>query len=162
MNKIIKKIKTAWNTLSEEGMLAFLYKFKCIYYPNINIGKDNNSKYQSWIKKNEKAITQKEVLAYEPLISVVIPVYNVSEKMLKSCIDSVRKQTYFNWELCLADDASTLPEVKKCLEQYKGTDKIKIKYREQNGHISACTNTAISMAEGEYLSLIHISEPTRP
>ena len=69
MNKIIKKIKTAWNTLSEEGMLAFLYKFKCIYYPNINIGKDNNSKYQSWIKKNEKAITQKEVLAYEPLIS---------------------------------------------------------------------------------------------
>lgn len=162
MNKIIKKIKTAWNTLSEEGMLAFLYKFKCIYYPNINIGKDNNSKYQSWIKKNEKAITQKEVLAYEPLISVVIPVYNVSEKMLKSCIDSVRKQTYSNWELCLADDASTLPEVKKCLEQYEGTDKIKIKYRKQNGHISACTNTAISMAEGEYIAFMDCDDVMAP
>ena len=109
MGKILKKVKTAWNTLSEEGMIAFLYKFKCIYYPAIKIGKNDDSKYQIWIKKNEKDTQKKEALSYEPLISVVVPVYNVPERMLRACIDSVRKQTYSNWELCLADDASTLP-----------------------------------------------------
>lgn len=162
MGKILKKVKTAWNTLSEEGMIAFLYKFKCIYYPAIKIGKNDDSKYQIWIKKNEKDTQKKEALSYEPLISVVVPVYNVPERMLRACIDSVRKQTYSNWELCLADDASTLPEVKKCLEKYEGTDKIKIKYRKQNGHISACTNTAISMAEGEYIAFMDCDDVMAP
>lgn len=162
MNKIAKKIKTAWSTLSEEGMLAFLYKFRCIYYPAINVRKNDDTKYRTWIKKNEKDINKREELSYEPLISVVIPVYNVSENMLRMCIDSVRKQTYKNWELCLADDASTMPEVKKCLAQYEGKDKIKIKYREKNGHISACTNTAISMAQGEYIAFMDCDDVLAP
>ena len=74
--------------------------------------------------------------------------------MLKECIKSVIEQTYTNWELCLADDASTMPEVKKCLKNFEDNPKIKIKYRESNGHISRCTNTAIEMASGEYIAFM--------
>ena len=162
MNKILKKAKTAWSTLSEEGLLAFIYKCKCIYFPAVNLGKKENAKYVSWIKKNEKDINKVENLSYEPLISVVVPVYNVPEKMLRACIESVRNQTYTNWELCLADDASTMPEVKKCLEQYKNIPNIKVNYREKNGHISACTNTAISMASGEFVAFMDCDDVMAP
>ena len=75
---------------------------------------------------------------------------------------SVLDQTYANWELCLADDASTMPEVRKCLKSFEDNPKIKIKYREKNGHISRCTNTAIKMATGEYIAFMDCDDVLAP
>lgn len=55
---------------------------------------------------------------YQPKISIAMPVYNVEEKWLRLCIDSILNQVYTNWELCMADDASTDPNVKKILTEY--------------------------------------------
>lgn len=116
------------------------------------------------IKKNETDLYKfdESKIPYKPLISVVVPVYNVSTKMLKECIMSVLDQTYANWELCLADDASTMPEVRKCLKSFEDNPKIKIKYREKNGHISRCTNTAIKMATGEYIAFMDCDDVLAP
>ena len=54
--------------------------------------------------------------AVGPLISVLMPVYNVEEKWLRICIESVTNQIYENWEFCIADDASPAPHIKKVLE----------------------------------------------
>src|SRR5258705_2535891 len=71
-----------------------------------------------------------------PLISVVMPVYNTPEPYLRAAIDSVRQQLYPNWELCIADDASTVPHVRAVLERYRAIDpRIKVCYRSENGHI---------------------------
>ena len=149
---ILKKINTACRIVKEEGMYVMLYKFKAKLGigsagENAGIASNDEKNYQNWIKKNETALNEfdEEKIPYKPLISVVVPVYNVSTKMLKECIMSVIDQTYANWELCLADDASTMPEVRKCLKSFEDNPKIKIKYREKNGHISRCTNTAIKM-----------------
>ncbi len=99
----------------------------------------------AWLKR------QKDL----PLISIIMPTYNSSENYLKAAIESVRQQLYPRWELCIADDASTLPQVKKLLAAYEHRDaRIKVCYRSKNGHISAASNSALEMAEGEWISFL--------
>ena len=74
--------------------------------------------------------------------------------MLTACIQSVQNQTYDNWELCLVDDCSTDARVRETLRQFEGVERIKIKYRSENGHISRTTNDGIAMAEGEFVALL--------
>ena len=96
-----------------------------------------------------------ELLAYKPLISLVMPTYNSPEKWLKLAIDSVRNQLYPNWELCVADDASSNPQVTEILQEYQSRDpRIKVVYRETHGHIAAASNSAIEIATGEFIALL--------
>ena len=82
------------------------------------------------------------LFAYQPLISLLVPVYNVEPKWLEKCVDSVRNQSYPNWELCLADDHSSEPHVRPLLERYAQQDsRIKVVFRPENGHISRATNS---------------------
>jgi glycosyltransferase involved in cell wall biosynthesis/SAM-dependent methyltransferase len=90
-----------------------------------------------------------------PLISVVMPVYETPEVYLRAAIDSVRQQLYPQWELCIADDASTAPHVRGVLEHYCSIDaRIKVCYRNENGHISAASNSALALATGSFIALL--------
>ena len=96
-----------------------------------------------------------EVLAHQPLISVVMPVYNTTEKWLRQAIESVRRQLYPNWELCIADDASTKPHVRRMLNEYQSSDsRIKVVFRDVNGHVSAASNSALELVTGEFVALL--------
>ena len=89
-----------------------------------------------------------------PLISVLMPVYNPDPAWLDAAIESVRAQLYPHWELCIADDASTDPAVTQLLRRHEAADpRIKLVLREQNGHISAATNSALALAQGEWVCL---------
>lgn len=110
--------------------------------------------YNQWLIKYEK-FDEVRPLKYNPLISIVVPVYNVPIKYLEECINSVINQTYSNWELCLADDCSTDSNIRETLEKYKKIDKrIKVVYRKKNGRISEATNSAFKIATGEYIGLL--------
>ena len=119
--------------------------------------------YQSWIK-NYDTLTQKTVKRMQqlvkeweapPFISIVMPTYNTDEKWLRAAIDSVLQQIYPNWELCIADDASTKGHVRRILEEYAERDKrIKLKFRSENGHISAASNTAFEIVNGEFVAFL--------
>lgn len=117
--------------------------------------------YETWIKRLEKSLVEEE-LNYQPKISVVVPVYNVLDKHLIPCIESVINQTYKNWELCLADDNSTWENVGQTLAKYESYDKIKVVYRKENGHISKCTNSAIEIATGEFVAFMDCDDFLRP
>jgi O-antigen biosynthesis protein len=94
-------------------------------------------------------------LAKRTLISVVVPVYNTEEKYLCEMIQSVLRQIYPNWELCIADDASTEPRVERVLQEFAARDqRIKFVRREINGNISAATNSALDLAMGEFVALL--------
>jgi glycosyltransferase involved in cell wall biosynthesis len=91
----------------------------------------------------------------KPLISILMPVYNPPIAFFDEAILSVRNQLYPNWELCIADDVSTNPEVREILENHRQRDeRIKIVYREINGHISAASNSALEIATGEWIALL--------
>src|SRR5690606_9986133 len=77
--------------------------------------------YKKWLAQHPDlmdAIAEQTLqqLAVQPLISVVMPVYNPHPEYLAACLESIQQQSYTNWELCIADDASTDPGVKEVLE----------------------------------------------
>ncbi len=96
-----------------------------------------------------------EALNNRPLISVLMPVYNVDEVWLRRAVESVLRQLYTRWELCVADDRSTKPHVRRVLEEYASLDaRVRVTFREENGHISRASNTALGMARGEFVALL--------
>src|SRR5262249_10262506 len=98
-----------------------------------------------------------------PLISIVMPVYNTPERWLRRAVESVRAQTYPNWQLCIADDASPQPHVRPLLEQLAAADaRIKVVFREKNGHISAASNSALELASGDYVALLDHDDELAP
>lgn len=110
--------------------------------------------YNRLAKKADKYISEVKELEYKPLISFVVPVYNVLEYQLRECIESVLGQTYDNFELILVDDASTRGCVGKVLKEYENMEKVKVIYRKENGNISRCTNTGIKAANGEFVAFL--------
>jgi GT2 family glycosyltransferase len=90
-----------------------------------------------------------------PVISVILPVYNPDLRILEAAINSIEGQIYEHWQLCMADDASTDPKVRPLLEEIAARDpRIKLIFREQNGHISACSNSALGLATGQWCALL--------
>lgn len=96
-----------------------------------------------------------QMLPARPLISVVMPIYNAKSDMLDQAIRSVRGQLYSNWELCIADDASTETSVRRFLQRYADSEsRIKVVFREKNGGVSAASNSALELAKGEFIALL--------
>jgi len=118
--------------------------------------------YSRWIEHHKITETDRQkiknqiaLLTHKPLISIILPVYNVEEKWLRLCIESIIKQLYENWEFCIADDKSPRPHIRQVLEEYAAQDeRIKIIFRETNGHISAASNSALELATGEFCVLL--------
>lgn len=109
--------------------------------------------YIWWIKHMEEKPVYTE-LKYQPLISIIIPVYNVKGKYLEKCIDSILAQKYTNYEVILVDDASINEDTLRTLKKYENQEKIKVVYREKNGHISRTSNDALKEARGEFIALV--------
>jgi len=123
----------------------------------------NPGGYAEWIEQFDTLSEDKKKIIIQsinnfthlPLLSVVMPVYNAPPKFLQKAIESVRAQLYPHWELCIADDASTDPNIKKILsEQAALDDRIRLVFREKNGHISAASNSALDIATGEFIVLL--------
>jgi glycosyltransferase involved in cell wall biosynthesis len=119
--------------------------------------------YSEWVRRfdsigeTERREIGHHIARFErrPIISVIMPVYNTPEKWLRQAIESVRKQIYPHWELCIADDASTASHVGEVLRHYAALDpRIKIVFRESNGHISAASNSALELASGEFVAFL--------
>lgn len=119
--------------------------------------------YPAWIRQYDTltAADRKLIAAHiarfqtQPLISILLPVYNSNLKFLRRAIASVRAQLYGRWELCVVDDASTDPQVWRLLERSARRDpRIRILRRARNGHIAAASNDALQMAKGEFIALL--------
>lgn len=89
-----------------------------------------------------------------PKISVVMPVYRPDLGDFRSAVESIQAQDYPNWELCMADDASGDAQLVTLLrDMARSDDRIKVCFRQENGHISACSNSALELASGDYVLL---------
>jgi len=94
-------------------------------------------------------------LGHKPLISVLMPVFDPPLHLLDEAIRSVQAQLYPHWELCIADDASRDPQVRALLARRAAEDaRIRVVCREQNGHISRASNSALELATGEFVALL--------
>lgn len=143
--RIIQKIKPKPHTT----------KLKRQKFSNKNtLDMRNEQHYNQWIRKYEN-FEPVEEYEYAPLISIVMPVYNVPSQYLEECLDSILQQTYQNLEICIADDCSTNEETIATLRKYQELDsRVKVLFRKENGHISKATNSALSLASGEFVGLM--------
>ena len=122
------------------------------------------AEYQHWWIRRCDRLSSRDIrairettaqLTYQPLLSVLMPVYNTDERWLRRAIESVQHQLYSNWELCIADDRSTDPRVGEVLREIQSSDpRLRIHFREVNGHISAASNSALALASGEFIVLL--------
>ena len=99
-----------------------------------------------------------------PLISILVPLYNTPKNFLKEMIDSVRWQTYDNWQLCLADgsDESHAYVEEYCLKESEADSRITYKKLERNEGISGNTNRCFELAKGEYIALFDHDDILHP
>lgn len=95
-------------------------------------------------------------LPYQPLISVLIPVYKVAPVLLSETLASVAGQIYDRWELCIVDDASGMPEIDEIIHAFARAHPNRVKYAKNssNLHISATSNRALELATGDYVALL--------
>ncbi|KKK70631.1 hypothetical protein LCGC14_2922050, partial [marine sediment metagenome] len=110
---------------------------------------------ESGISERRIANPQLERFRFKPKISIITPVYNTEDRTLHETLDSVRRQIYTNWELCITDDGSTRRHVKEILSEYAAKDeRIRIFFSDKTNGISAASNQAASHATGEYIGFL--------
>lgn len=158
----ITKIKKAFELYKTGGFHSIKLKL---------LGDEPTADYQEWIdlydsiSNDDISLMKSRISSFliKPKFSVIIPTYNTHKDHLSTAIKSVLDQVYENWELCIADDASTKPEVKETLNKFAKSDpRIKVIYRQKNGHISEASNDALKIATGDYIALLDHDDQLRP
>ncbi len=121
-------------------------------------GSNNWAEYDEWF--NATKVTKEELerqrntkFEFAPMISIIVATFNTKEEYLKEMIDSVRNQSYSNWQLCIGD-GSTNDSVEKYVKEHYGDDsRIVFKKLEKNYGISGNMNGALELVTGDYVGL---------
>ncbi|MCS7078970.1 MAG: glycosyltransferase family 2 protein [Chloracidobacterium sp.] len=94
-------------------------------------------------------------LAYRPVFSIIMPVCDPDVRWLRAALTSVKRQLYPYWQLCIADDASTRADVRRCLtEATQADERIGVVYRPTRGGIAAASNSALELATGDFVTFL--------
>jgi len=133
-------------------------------------GPDVQAQYDQWRRLHDpqsadlvRMRSDNQLWSRRPLVSVLLPTYNPEAAWVRDAMESVAEQAYENWELCVADDASTASHVVPLLAQYAASDpRIKLMVRDTNGGIVEASATALSMASGEFVALLDHDDVLRP
>jgi GT2 family glycosyltransferase len=118
--------------------------------------------YQVWLAQHALTPARRQAIrdeiesfAYRPVVSLVMPVFNVKEEWLRGAVESVLGQLYPHWELCLVDDASTAPHIGPTLREFAGADaRVTLRVLERNEGICGASNHALALATGEFVGLL--------
>ena len=158
LRKLSNSCRKRWSTLRDMRLLLFN-------------GKSNTKDYEKWIEQfdatdeEQLKIIRAEIMQMKnpPLISVLMPVYNPDANFLNEAICSVCNQLYPHWELCIADDCSTNPDVRELIIDWTLRDKrVRSVFRKENGHISAASNSALEIATGKFVALLDHDDLLHP
>jgi O-antigen biosynthesis protein len=166
----LRRIRSVAAVVVNEGFGAAIQRVRFRLNPPVAPPPPEDIRYRDWLRHHEPTAGQLREMrddnqrwAYRPLVSVVVPVYNPEMAWLVAMMESVRSQAYANWELCLADDLSPSPHVRELLTEWADADaRVKIALRRQNGNIAAASNTALALAEGEFVAFLDHDDVLRP
>jgi len=127
--------------------------------------------YEAWLARHadatpaQLAAMRESALARgdRPSFSFILPVYNPPPDLLDACLASMRAQTWPDFEICIADDASTDPDVAAVIRRHARQDpRISAVRRPRNGHIAAASNSAVALASGDFVVLVDHDDLVAP
>ncbi|MGK2926700.1 MAG: glycosyltransferase [Lysobacterales bacterium] len=154
---LLPSMRSLYTVLQGEGLAGVQNRVSLV------ASRSDRNNYVEWVRRfdtlseadRDKLRASVAACAEQPLISVLMPTYNTDVRWLREAVDSVRRQLYANWELCIADDASTDQAVRSYLQSLPAEDaRIKVVFRKQNGHISIASNSALELCTGEWVGLL--------
>lgn len=161
LKRTLSLLARLWIT---EGWRGYVWRIRLVRDSTLTKRHDvSGSDYQRWCQLHDlvdgahrsSLHSDLQTWPHRPLISVLMPVFNPKIDWLEQAIQSVREQVYQDWELCIADDASTQPDVRVLLQTLAEQEpRIKLTLREKNGHICAASNSAFELARGEFVALL--------
>ncbi|OMD55605.1 hypothetical protein BSK51_00130 [Paenibacillus odorifer] len=129
----------------------------------VTVGELTSDYVSQELSADEQACLRAEMEQFinKPMISIVVPVYNVAPKWLELAIESVKNQIYPFWEMCIVDDCSTNADTGRYLDSIKDP-RIKIVKLDENSGISNASNKAVSIGSGEYIALLDNDDEIAP
>lgn len=148
-----------------QGLKELLVEIYYRYYPGNTAENYKALIAHSELKVADFSAAKEKIyqLKLKPCISFILPTYNSNISWLDEAIESLKSQPYENWELCIADDASNKPEIRNFLIKQQESDKrIKTIFRTENGHISEASNSAASLATGDWIALFDHDDLLHP
>lgn len=154
-------VRRAYAIYREDGMSGLSHRVRNFGRNAVGVAASRED-YSRWIARHDtlEDVTRSAIFKRIenergwPALSIVMPTFNPKPEWLTQAIDSVRTQLYPYWELCIADDASTDPAIRPLLERYASQDaRIKVVFREENGHICAASNSALTLVSSDWVVL---------
>ena len=151
----METVRVCLDFWKENGLKALLVKSKHKLQ-----GIDNDYDYGEWYSLTKPTAEEleeqrKKVFDAPVKFSIVIPAFKTPERFLREMLDSVRGQSYQNWELCLSDGSGEDSSIAGILEEYTKKDsRIRVKDNKKQLHISDNTNVALDMATGDYIAFM--------
>jgi GT2 family glycosyltransferase/2-polyprenyl-3-methyl-5-hydroxy-6-metoxy-1,4-benzoquinol methylase len=138
-----------------------------------------DDQYRLWLHANELTNERRQTLAaqarelnYRPTISIIVPVFNTEPRWLEQAIESVRRQIYDKWELCLADDGSSRRDTRQVLRRYRRRGllrryllrdpRVKVVFLKGNRGIAKASNEALRLATGGFVGLLDHDDELKP
>lgn len=161
-SEILQPAHRRYGPIKYNYVLPAYLKIKRFIKPGPRAEASDKASYQLWANRaerlrynRERAVRNIARFAYRPTISIILPVYNTREEFLRDCLDSVQGQYYADWELCICDDASPAPHVRRILNECSaGDERIKVVFSDRNGGIAESSNRALKLASGEFIGLL--------
>ena len=168
MQRGIMKYRELYEKVKKTMVYAKFYGIKNMIHRNFDKYQVNEQWYSTWFEQNK--VTQEEIkiqkqqrFVYEPVISILVPVYNTPQKYLQQMIESVCEQTYDKWELCIANANPENLEVQTILDEYKKKDsRIKVVDAPENLGIAQNTNKVYEISKGQYIALLDHDDMLAP
>lgn len=182
MQRQVTKGGWAWQTLAnwqkefprikENRLVPFLRGYlQLAQAAGLTLDPKDQAVYQNWRAALDLPLRKKIVGQFmggaphsgAPCFSILMPVYDPDPRHLTAALDSVRDQNWPHWELCIADDASTNPEIRAILQSYaRLDDRIRVIWRQENGHIAKATNSALELARFDWVALLDQDDLLEP
>lgn len=150
----METVHVAMDFWKENGFKALVLKSKHKLQ-----GLDNDYDYGEWYEltrpsQEELERQRQEKFPINPKFSILIPAYKTPERYLKELLESIRSQTYGNWEVCIADGSPKGESIERVLKRFAQQDpRFKYVILGENKKISGNTNAAMEMARGDFILL---------
>ena len=133
----------------------------------VNLHFQSDIKYNRWFKKNRITIKEleeqkKKSFIYNPKISLIVPAFHTQSSMMLELIESVLRQSYSNWELCISIGCPKDEHLIELLTQKIYDDRIKYIVSKKDLRISENTNRALTLATGDYIGFLDHDDIIEP
>jgi len=172
LRKILRTYKDGHMRLAVKRAvgLALSGQFQLIVQKMFRTKQSRQGSYEDWILQRtitpeltRKMAAKIEKMELKPFFSVIMPTYNSRIEFLDQAVQSIQNQIYPHWELCIADDGSPDPSVRKHLQKLAAKDsRIRIKLLEKNCGISGASNAALALAKGDFIALLDHDDEYEP